>query len=215
MGLKIGKLDDYSIVYIGDGKLQKETKPMVDAGTAVFLSPDSEEAQQILKEHPELAGKGNVSLVIGKKGTDAEDACVISEVGESLIIHCEDKIIPISEAKPGQKAKPVIASEAKQPTSPLRGEALSAEEVLAGARPVKQKTYDISDEDATFARAVGEESGDHDIRKWAEDYASGKISESVFMTRIAQHTSDEAGVTDLFNRAAERVRKENAQRHPA
>lgn len=95
MGLDIKKPDDFDVIFIGGQQLQENTADFVAAGKGKFFSSDSDEARQILEDHPELL-KGDLALVASPDSEDGE-ACVISAVGKSLIVHCEDFVIPVKD----------------------------------------------------------------------------------------------------------------------
>jgi len=94
MGLKISKPEDYSIIFIGGEQLEKDTAELVENGKAKFFTTDSEEAKKLIGDHKEL--EGDIAIVAGKDDEQGE-ACLISSVGKSLIVHCEDVILPIKE----------------------------------------------------------------------------------------------------------------------
>lgn len=96
MGLEIKKPDDFTIIFIGGETLKEDTKELVEAKKAVFLLSDSPEAKELIGDHSEL--QGDIAIV-APKDADTGEACTISAVGKSLIIHCEDKILPIKEAE--------------------------------------------------------------------------------------------------------------------
>lgn len=94
MGLEIKKPEDFDILFIGGKQLREDTAGLVEEGKAKFLDSDSKEAKGILKGHPEL--EGDIAIV-ADKDSETGEACIISAVGKSLIIHCEDKILPVKE----------------------------------------------------------------------------------------------------------------------
>lgn len=96
MGLEIKKPDDFNILFIGGEQLKKDTEEMVTKGGAQFLETKSEEAQALLAEHPELLENENLAIVSGKEAENGE-ACAISQVGKSLIVHCEDFVLPVKD----------------------------------------------------------------------------------------------------------------------
>lgn len=97
MGIEIKKPEDFKIIFIGGDQLKQDTESVVKAGNAEFLPADSEEAKAMLEGHPELKNAGDLAIV-ADEGADSGSVCLISAVGKSLIIHCEDKILPIKEA---------------------------------------------------------------------------------------------------------------------
>ena len=96
MALEIKKPDDYKVLFIGGEQLKKDTEAMVAAGTAEFIERNSEEAKALLAEHPELDVE-NLAIVAEKDGETGE-ACAISQAGKSLIVHCEDFVLPVKES---------------------------------------------------------------------------------------------------------------------
>ena len=94
MALKISQPDDFDIIFIGGDQLKQDTNDIVTAGKAKFFTFGSEEAKEILAGHPEL--EGDIALVAGKDAEEGE-TCAISAMGKSLIVHCEDHIIPVRE----------------------------------------------------------------------------------------------------------------------
>lgn len=95
MGLDIKNPDDFNVIFIGGEQLQSDTADMVAAGKAKFWSSDSDEAKQILGDHPELL-QGDLALVASPDSEDGQ-ACAISAIGKSLIIHCEEFVIPVKD----------------------------------------------------------------------------------------------------------------------
>ena len=94
MGLEIKKPDDYEIIFIGGEQLKEDTAEVVESGKAKFIESGSKEAKELIKGHPELEGD---LAIVADKDSDTGEACAISAVGKSLIIHCEDKILPVKE----------------------------------------------------------------------------------------------------------------------
>jgi len=94
MGIKISQPDDFNIIFVGGEQLKKDTEELVATGKAKFFESDSEEAKELIAGHPEL--EGDIAIVAGKDSEQGE-ACAISAVGKSLIVHCEDVVIPVKE----------------------------------------------------------------------------------------------------------------------
>ena len=94
MSIKISQPDDYDIIFIGGEQLKQDTAEMVATGKAKFFEIESNEAKEIIAGHPEL--KGDIAIVANKDKEQGE-ACAISQVGKSIIVHCEDFIIPVKE----------------------------------------------------------------------------------------------------------------------
>jgi hypothetical protein len=95
MGLDIKNPDEFDLIFIGGKQLQEGTADMVADGKAKFFGADSDEAKHILEDHPELL-QGDLALVASPDSEDGE-ACVISAIGKSLIVHCEDFVIPVKD----------------------------------------------------------------------------------------------------------------------
>jgi hypothetical protein len=95
MGLDIKKPDDFDLIFIGGKDLQESTADMVAAGKGKFFDSDSDEAKQLLEDHPELL-QGDLALVASPDSEDGQ-ACAISAVGKSLIVHCEEFVIPVKD----------------------------------------------------------------------------------------------------------------------
>ena len=94
MGIKISQPDDYDIIFIGGEQLKQDTSEMVAAGKARFFEAESEGAKEIIAGHPEL--QGDIAIVANREAEQGE-ACAISQVGKSIIVHCEEFVIPVKE----------------------------------------------------------------------------------------------------------------------
>lgn len=97
MALEIKKPDDFKILFIGGGQLKKDTEDMVSHGGAEFIDAGSDDAKALLKDHPELQNTEDLAIVASKDG-DTGEACAISQAGKSLIVHCEDFVLPVKDA---------------------------------------------------------------------------------------------------------------------
>ena len=97
MALEIKKPDDFKILFIGGEQLKKDTEEMVSQGKADFLDAGGEDAQALLADHPELQTSENLAIV-AIEGDETGEACAISQVGKSLIVHCEDFVLPVKNA---------------------------------------------------------------------------------------------------------------------
>lgn len=96
MPLEIKKPDDFKILFIGGERLKQDTAELVSQGKADFLETSSEDAQALLADHPELLKNENLAIVSsGDEGTG--EACAISQVGKSLLVHCEDFVLPVKD----------------------------------------------------------------------------------------------------------------------
>lgn len=96
MSLKIKSPDEHKILFIGGEQLKKDTEELVSKGKADFLAAGSEEAQAMLADLPELQTIDNMAIV-SSEGEETGEACAISQVGNSLIVHCEDFVLPIKD----------------------------------------------------------------------------------------------------------------------
>jgi len=66
-------------------------------------------------------------------------------------------------------------------------------------------------QDIAFAKAVAEELGDLDVKKWAQELADGKISEKQWISRLTNHAAAKYdSLEDVFARATERMAKESS-----
>lgn len=99
--MRIESLEKYDIIIVGEGAddswLAEDVKALVDSGKAKYIdrSEDEEGVREMFNgEIPE----GTV-VVVGIPGEHKASVCVLSAVGDSVVIHCEDKIIPLKEAK--------------------------------------------------------------------------------------------------------------------
>ena len=63
MALNIKRPSDFNILFIGDGHLEEQARPLVEAGTARFLRPDDEEARALLDGKEDLI-EGPIALVM-------------------------------------------------------------------------------------------------------------------------------------------------------
>jgi hypothetical protein len=96
MALQIKKPDDFKILFIGGEQLKKDTEEMITQGKADFLEVGSEEAQALFADHPELLKNENLAVVSSGEDETGE-ACAISQAGKSLIVHCEDFVLPVKD----------------------------------------------------------------------------------------------------------------------
>lgn len=96
MALEIKKPDEFNILFIGGDQLKKDTEGMVSKGGAEFIDAGSDDAKTLLADHPELQNTGDLAIVAGKEGETGE-ACSISQAGKSLIVHCEDFVLPVKD----------------------------------------------------------------------------------------------------------------------
>ena len=110
----------------------------------------------------------------------------------------------------------------KKRTPPARRAAVtegSEPKQLAPAKKTKKDTTPKNkpaDVDVAFAKAVAEEYNDDQVRGWAKDFASGKISEQQWISRLTTHAaSTKDTLDDIFDRAGQRLAKEqNANSGP-
>lgn len=101
--MRLGALEDYEIIIIGEGAddswLADDVKALVEAGKIKYIDRSEDEigVREIFDgEIPE----GTV-VVVGSPGAEVGRTCVLSAIGDSLVIHCEDVVIPLKEAKLG------------------------------------------------------------------------------------------------------------------
>jgi hypothetical protein len=70
----------------------------------------------------------------------------------------------------------------------------------------KQKPADA---DVVFALAVAEEYNDPKVKQWAQEFASGRISEAQWQSRLTNHAAAERdNLDDVFERALARIARE-------
>jgi hypothetical protein len=79
-----------------DAWLEEQLRPLIDSGKITFINTDQQpEALEQAGLKPEEV---NGPLAIVSTGDDAQgEYCVISQIGESIIAHCEQKIIPLKD----------------------------------------------------------------------------------------------------------------------
>ena len=125
--LNIRQPDDFDIVIIGSAKdskwIQEDLGGYIDDGSILYIDRDDDQAslEAIFGDKANDIAEGPV-VVVGVTGEEAGMTCALSAVGDSLIVHCEDKVIPL-EKRPPQK------EEEDGPLGP------SSEDVLAYAGP--------------------------------------------------------------------------------
>ncbi len=102
---------------------------------------------------------------------------------------------------------------AAEPKSPAPGpRAAAADKKTVGKKPKKDTTPKAKPQsaDVAFALAVAAEMDDDKVKGWAKEFASGKISEDQWVTRLTTHAAkDKDSLDDIFARAEQRVAKEN------
>ena len=79
-----------------DAWLEEQLRPLIDSGKITYINTD---------QQPEVLAQAGLNpeeidgpLAIVSSGDDAQgEYCVISQVGDSIIAHCEQKIIPLKD----------------------------------------------------------------------------------------------------------------------
>lgn len=96
--MKLAKPDDFSIVVVGSPKeewLREQLAEEIQAGRVSYLDREAEEdreaASALLGDD---APEAPVAFVMNP-GAEEGEACVLSAIGESIIVHCEDQVIPL------------------------------------------------------------------------------------------------------------------------
>jgi hypothetical protein len=96
--VRLAKPDDFNVVIVGTSKdrwLKERLTEDIEAGRVTYLDREDEEGREVVTK---LLGEdppdGPVAVVMDRDAEEGE-ACVLSAIGESLIIHCEDQVIPL------------------------------------------------------------------------------------------------------------------------
>lgn len=106
MTIPVVPIDGYDILIIGsvdDDWIGDDIKALVDQGIVRFIDKD-EDADLVKELLQQGLNDGDHVVIVGREGDDHGNTCTISQVGASVIIHCEDKIIPLTEANVGLEA---------------------------------------------------------------------------------------------------------------
>lgn len=107
--LNIKQPDDFDILIIGSAKdskwIEEDLGGHIEDGSIQYIDRDTDRGmlEQILGDRADDIAEGPV-VVVGASGEEAGMTCALSAVGDSLIVHCEDKIIPL-EKRPSEKAE--------------------------------------------------------------------------------------------------------------
>ncbi|MFH1484894.1 MAG: hypothetical protein ABIH46_02390 [Chloroflexota bacterium] len=94
--LKIARPDDFVITVIANSEyeeLRTELDPLIREGTIQYYDCDQEPEilEKVgLEEAPEVP-----VVIVSAKGAEEGLACAVSMMGNSVIVHCEDKVIPL------------------------------------------------------------------------------------------------------------------------
>ena len=78
-----------------DGWLEEKLRPLVDSGKITLFNYDTN--PEILEQAGLKREDVDVPVAIVSNGDDTHGSyCVISQIGESIIAHCEDKVVPLT-----------------------------------------------------------------------------------------------------------------------
>ncbi|MBA7654782.1 hypothetical protein ES703_62675 [subsurface metagenome] len=121
----------------------------------------------------------------------------------------------VAQPKPTAQA-PAAAPAAEAPATETQ--AAAPQPAPAATQPKKtRKKRDTTPknkgnpQDIAFAKAVAEELGDLDVKKWAQELADGKISEKQWISRLTNHAAAKYdNLEDVFARATERMARESS-----
>jgi len=120
----------------------------------------------------------------------------------------------VAQPKPSvQTPKPAPAAETPavetQSAAPTPAPAVTQPKKTRKKRDTTPKQKGNPD-DIAFAKAVGEEMGDMDVKKWAQEFADGKISEKQWITRLTNHAAAKYdNLDEVFARATQRMERES------
>ena len=102
--MRLARPDDFNIVVVGTSKdtwLRERLAEDIEAGRVTYLDrgneADREVADKLLGND---APDGPVAFVMDRDAEEGE-ACVLSAIGDSLIVHCEDQVIPLGGRSAG------------------------------------------------------------------------------------------------------------------
>lgn len=95
--MEIHKTEGLKITVLGNNDeswLLEQLQPLIDSGKITYVNTD---------EHPEIFEQTGLPreefdrpvAIISVGDEDTGSYCVISQIGESIIAHCEDKVIPL------------------------------------------------------------------------------------------------------------------------
>jgi len=107
--LNIKQPDDFDILIVGSARdsrwIQEDLGGHIDDGSIQYIDRDTDRGAlvEIFGDKIDDIAEGPV-VVVGVSGEEAGMTCALSAVGDSLIVHCEDKVIPL-EKKPAETAE--------------------------------------------------------------------------------------------------------------
>ena len=79
-----------------DAWLEEQLRPLIDSGKITFINTDQQ--PEALEQSGLKTEEVDGPLAIVSTGDDVQgEYCVISQIGESIIAHCEQKIIPLKD----------------------------------------------------------------------------------------------------------------------
>ena len=95
MALQIRPPSDFDVVLVGDATIKEQVAELIEGGGVSFVELGSPEHKALIEGHPELDGP---MAVVTEKGKETGYSCAISLTGRSVIVHCEDMVLPLREA---------------------------------------------------------------------------------------------------------------------
>jgi hypothetical protein len=79
-----------------DAWLEEELRPLIESGKINYINTDTQ--PDALAQAGLTRAELDVPVaIISRPGDDQGSCCVLSQVGESIIAHCEDKVVPLKE----------------------------------------------------------------------------------------------------------------------
>jgi hypothetical protein len=78
-----------------DAWLEEQLRPLIDSGKITYINTDAN--PEVLEQAGLKREEVDVPVAIVSNGGEAQGSfCVISQIGSSVIAHCEDKVVPLT-----------------------------------------------------------------------------------------------------------------------
>ena len=95
--MQLHNLEGLTITVLGtnqDAWLEDQLRPLIDSGKITYINADAQ--PDVLAQAGLPREEFDCPVAIVSNGDDASGSyCVISQVGNSIIAHCEDKVVPL------------------------------------------------------------------------------------------------------------------------
>ena len=170
--------------------------PVADTGLSDIMPSPMEAARMGLRDL-----RGSMAMVRLANGTgslaDVEEVARFADEVAGRLQHG-------AQAPQGAAGEPT-AGHAPAPTVPAKATG-TRRRAAKRRRKATPETAAVS-----FARAVAEEMADAQVKEWAEEFATGKINESTWVSRLTEHAAEtRESLDDVLARVQARMRRESS-----